>query len=297
MQRVSPWAAFLIGAGLVAGAWLFAGQDPISETMLFDDDPLGATPLHAADESDARLSRIEQRLEVLIAAMERRGDTGAPELAVRRDARQPTAPRAGAATEPSAQPVITEEVLERTLERLAEKKYAKLTPPQLRAEAQRLIRQAKDMNGARDVLERLLKRDLEPGDRARALTDLGGVHRTLKDYDASERSLRDAMRTAGMDTDTGIQAGYNLVWTYHLAKQPSKALEMADELIANRSASKTMRPWLRWAGARMAFENGNRHRASRDYRALLDEFKGQQAYRQIAKDAVAKLKELEEGPR
>ncbi len=295
MQRLAPVWAFLAGAVLMGAAWLLLAEPRPSALDQPEASPAG---LADAASVEQRLTRIEDRLEALLVAVGERPREEAipgPGLAVR--TLDPQAPDEVPSGPAAATPIITDEVLEKTLERMTDKKYAKLTTEQMRAEAKRLTTQLKDHNAARDVLTRLLKRDLPAEDRALALTDLGGVHRRLADYPASERVFKDAMRTAGMDTETGIKAGYNLVWTYHTAKQPDKAMGLADELIGNRHAPETFRPWLRWAGARMAYERGDTTRAMRDYSALLEEAKGNRALQSIARDAAAKLKAMDEGPR
>lgn len=297
MSSMSPLVGFLAGAALVGGAWVLVGSGPPGERPSAPDDPLDAGAFHAGADHDARLARIERRLDGLLAAVEQRGVpvSEGPALAVPGgggEASDEGTPRPAA-----EQPVITDEVLDKTIERMRARRFAKMTAQQMRAEAHRLIRQVKDMNGAKDVLERLLARDLASDERGQVLTDLGSVHRSLQDYEASERVLRDAMRTAGMDSETGIKAGYHLIWTHSAAKQPDRGLALADELIANRSAPDGFKPWLRWAGARMAYDSGDRDRARRDYEALLVETGDRPQYRQIARDANAKLKELDDGPR
>ncbi|MDF1700800.1 MAG: tetratricopeptide repeat protein [Planctomycetota bacterium] len=298
MSNLAPLMGFLAGAVVVGGIWFLMAESGAPAPTTYDDDPLGAAALHGGADTDARLARIERRLDDLVTALDPRGAPAAtgPELATRApDGPATEAGRGGMA--PQAVPVITDEVLDKTLERMADRRFAKMTPAQLRAEAQRLMRQAKDPNAARAVLDRLLARDLEPDERGQVLTELGSVHRSLGDHAASEKALREAMRTAGMDTETGIKAGYHLVWTYSRAEQKDKALAMADELIANRDAPESFRPWLRWAGARMALEAGDQTRALRDYRALLEDVKDKQQYRQILRDAADKVKQLDAGPR
>ncbi|MDA1195369.1 MAG: hypothetical protein O2894_09310 [Planctomycetota bacterium] len=287
--------AFLLGAAAVGVAWFLVGADTSRSPADLADDPLGATALHASDASEARLARIERRLDALLAATGVRtaGPAEGPELA----ARGVEASDESESGEGAELPVITDEVLDRTLERMEERRLARMTPEQLRAAAHRQIKEQKDMQAARALLTRVLARELEADFRAQVLTDLGSVERELGEYEASERALREAMSTAGMDTETGVKAGYNLVWTFRRAERTDRALALADELIANRTAPETLRPWLRWAGARMAFDHGDRERARQDYRALLGEVQGNSQYRQIAKDAEERLRELEVGPR
>ena len=296
MSTASPLVGFLAGAAVVGGAWLLLGTGVSNEVPHAADDPLaGIAP--TAD-VDARLARMERRLDEIAGALDRRAADASPGpgLTVRgtESAGEATATSGGA---PAEQPVITDEVLDKTIERMRDRRFAKMSSQQMRAEAHRQIRQVKDLNAARDILERLLERDLESDERGQVLTDLGSVHRSLQDFEASEKILRDAMRTAGMDSETGIKAGYHLVWTHSAAGEPAKGLAMADELLANRSAPDTFKPWLRWAGARMALDSGDHERAIRDYRQLMADVKDDQRYKQIVRDTADKLKRLDQGPR
>lgn len=289
--------AFLAGAALVGAAWWLAGapgESAPGSTPLPDELGTGGAAV------EARLEGIERRLEALLAAAESRTAAPSDEPGLIGIGPGPhEEPTASAATDAGAEaPVITDEVLDRTLERLRERRFAKMTPDQLRAEARRLIRQARDPNGAREVLEHLLGRQLAPDVRAKALTELGSVHRELGDTDASEKALREAMRTAGPSTETGIKAGYHLVWTFSKANQPRKGLALADELLALRDAPTTFRPWIRWARARMAYDSGDTSRALRDYRALIEDLDPDDVHlRQIVADAHDKLEQLDAGPR
>jgi hypothetical protein len=312
MATPSPLLGALAGAALVGGAWA------VTHWSSLDAAPppeLGAAHGDVAAGRDARailerLERIERRLASLGAGAPRTGSGGldparGPTLegprrtdvvdAGRDAAREGVAP--GASAPASSEDLISEEVLERTLERtldrLEEKRLEGYSNKDLRAQAQRLMNKDRDLVGARRLLEHLLARDLEPLERVEVLTDRGAAERGLGDHAASERTLREAMHLGGTDTEQGVAAGYHLVWTLSRAEQPGQALRLADDLLAARGLSSTMRPWMRWAGARLALQTGDTARARADYRALLDDVEGNAAYEQIAKDAMTNLAALE----
>jgi tetratricopeptide (TPR) repeat protein len=299
MRSMSPLLAALLGAAVVGVVWFLAPADgPLGEGAPSGD--MAPVVLGAGDQTEvlARLDGIERRLDALGKAV-----NAAPVRLSEGPALEGRAPPSAGDDAPVApatsdQPLaVSDDALERVVERLEKKKqeqrFAKMSTEQMLAEARRLRDRQRDMNGAREVLEHLLTRDLENEERAKALLDLGAVHRGTQEYEQSERRLREAMRVAGDDSETGVQAGYQLIWTFSRAKQPERGLAMADHLLKSRGTTEQFRPWMRWAAARMAMDSGDKARARTDYRALLEDFKGKAAYKAILSDAARSLKELE----
>lgn len=283
-MTTSHLVAAVLGAVLVSGAWLWTGAldrapEPGPETA-----PVGASP----DTADvlARLDRIERALEDLAARpVAAAGTSSGPVLegAPVGDAPPPTAPSVA----------IPEDVLERTLERIEERRLAGKSVEALRTEARRLIRVAKDPAGAHAVLTHLLQRDLEPKQRLGALVDLGAVQREQGDYEASEKSFQEVMRLSGEDSKEGVAAAYQLVWTQGKAERPLEALETADRALRHARAYPEYHPWMRWAAAKMAFTGGLLDRARTDYEALLSEFAESPAHASLIKDARATLQQMD----
>ena len=298
MRGMSPLLAAFLGAALVGVAWFLAPtEEPQADGMTAGD--MTPVVLGSDDQREvlARLDGIERRLDALGRAV-----NAAPvPLSVGPALEGRAPPSAGDDAPPAATPdqplAVSDDALERVVERLEKKKqeqrFAKMSTEQMLVEARRLRDRQRDMNGAREVLEHLWTRDLENEERAKALLDLGAVHRGTQEYEQSEKRLREAMRVAGEDSETGVQAGYHLIWTFSRAKQPERGLAMADHLLKSRGTTEQFRPWVRWAAARMAMDSGDKARARNDYRALLEDFKGEAAFKQIVVDATRNLKELE----
>ncbi|MDJ0522475.1 MAG: hypothetical protein QNJ90_10445 [Planctomycetota bacterium] len=301
MRSTSPWLAALLGAAVVGVAWFVtagAGDDaPLRDLPSGELVPAEASgpPGGGSNEVLARLDGIERRLDALAEAVRARPvrEPAGPTLAGRvpEPEGEPSAP-------PTDQPLaVSDDALERVVERIERKKreqrFGKMSNEQMLAEARRLRDRERDMNGSREVLEHLLTRDLESEDRAKALLDLGAVHRGTQEFEASERRLREAMRVAGEDSDVSVHAGYQLIWTYSQAKKPARGLEMADYLLRSRNRAPQLRPWIRWAAAKMALDSGDQTRARTDYRALLEDFRGKKGFEHIVKDATRALKQMQ----
>jgi len=304
MRGMSPWLAAFLGAAIVGVAWSLAGGG--AETRQDDGIASGVPPI-VLDHGDqravlARLDGIERRLDALGKAVNAEPVRAAegPLLQGRAPGAAAPASEGSSAQGDAAALAVSDEALERVVERLEKKKqdqrFARMSDEQMIAEARRLRDRERDLNGAREVLEHLLTRDLDGEERARALMDLGAVHRGTGEYERSESRLREAMRLAGEDSEVGVQAGYQLIWTYSQAKEPARGLAMADHLLQAAPTSPTsrgMRPWIRWAAARMALDSGDKARARTEFRALLEDFKDSKQHAQIKADATRILKELE----
>jgi hypothetical protein len=303
---LASWLAALLGAGVVAVVWfLFDGGAEEGADSLGGDGP--PIIVESADQRAvlARLDGIERRLDALATAVGARPaqDGDSPRLSgrARPSAETPGHARgeasAGTAAVEGGALAVSDEALERVVDRLEKKKreqrFSKMSDQQMLAEARRLRDRERNMHAAGETLEHLLTRELDDDDRARALLELGAVHRGALDFEKSEQRLREAMRVAGEDSETGVQAGYHLIWTYSRAKNPARGLAMADHLLQSPGATKAFRPWIRWAAARMALASGDKARARSDYRALMRDLKDKQAYKQILTDAARNLKDLE----
>lgn len=282
-----------LGAAGVGAAWLLAGESPPGPEVVETED---------ASEILAQLAEIRAQL----GASPGLGGRPAPDAdAPRLEGAGTSTPQAQAATggqgeaDPGpdlvrvdASEAALERIMERWEARKEERKYAGLDDKALRAEVSRLLYQEKNAVAARAALETLLKRDLDEGQRVDAMTELGGVHRSLQDFERSADILRDARRLAGADSAKGAQAGYQLVWTLATAKEPAEALLEADRVLASKGLTEQLRPWARWAAAKMADQSGNHGRALSDWQQLLQDFEGKPQFKTIVEEAALRIAEL-----
>ena len=158
-------------------------------------------------------------------------------------------------------------------------------------ESRRLQYEAKDPAAAERVLRRLLARDLDPTQRAVALTEMGIMQRNRGDQAASEKTLGDIVRERGMTDQVGAGAAYQLIWTTW-SRDRRDALGVADALARDASDEGT-RLYARWAAAMLAAELGDTVRARADYRALVADCGDREAFQGIVKDVRSRLDRLD----
>jgi len=290
-------SSFLLGIALgaagVGAAWMLAADAPLATDVADAED---------SSEILAQLAAIRARLDATP------GLPGTPPPGGRGPQLEGAAASRPASTEASegqgdadarpdlvrvdASEAALERIMQRWEARKEERKYAGLDDKALRAEATRLLYQEKNAVAARAALQTLLKRDLDEEQRVNAMTELGGVHRSLQDFERSAEVLRDARRLAGADSAQGAQAGYQLVWTLATAKEPAEALVEADRVLESKGLSDQLRPWARWAAAKMADQSGNHGRALADWQQLLEDFQGKPRFKTIVEEAALRIAEL-----
>jgi hypothetical protein len=169
-------------------------------------------------------------------------------------------------------------------------KFGSMSNQELLAEVGRLQWKDSDVAGADAALQQLLARDLEPQERAQALTQLGMLQRQRHDLDGAEHTLRAVVDEHGMRDKTGAWAGYQLAWTL-AERNPVAALGVADA-VAQQADSDGMRTRARWTAARMAEMSGDAVRARADYQAILAVVGDDKEFADVAKDIRYRLEQL-----
>jgi hypothetical protein len=273
-MRWTPFlAGLLLGGGVVGAAWLTAGDARLPSPDAGSPDGASRTRDDAA--LVERLDRIE-RLVAEIASRPAPPEGPSPSAGpVTGLLASPEGPALGSATagvpaargaEPHVE--LTEEAVAAGLARFEARRFERMTPAEAQAEAERLLVTQKDGVGAKRVLEGLLARPtLSEEERVKALATLGMTQRALKDFDASERTLRTALTSAGAETPTGRAVAYQLVWTLSEARRDAEAIELATRL-TRPEAEPSMRRNALWAIHLLASRQGDAARAAEALDAL-----------------------------
>lgn len=180
------------------------------------------------------------------------------------------------------------------LETVERRKLEALSDQELLGEARRLQKTG-DTSAARQRLEELLRRPLDPETRARAGIELGMLRRSEGGADgraAAAALFRSVIDAHGLASELGSQAALQLVWTDVKGPNDGSGLTMADTLIATPGVPTEVRTNARWAAAILAQGRGDTARARADFTALLREIDGQPGQEKLAADVRRRLEGL-----
>lgn len=249
----------LIGGAIATAAFLVLDQPAPRE------EAVAALPAH--DRVIARLDSLDRRLAELTSRLDV-GLTAVPDT--------PTAPglrgsvpaaSSGSETPTADAPApaaISVDDLAKALVKAEDQKWAERKNSELLAAANRRLKN-QDPQGAREILDRLLRRDLDEKERVSALVQLGVTTRAAGDGEASIEALEEAVRLSGRDDETGQYASYQLVWSYTQTKDYAAAAIEVDRLLNSKSLSPTFEPNVRWASVIIAQARGDSAAADRGY--------------------------------
>jgi hypothetical protein len=266
-------AGLLVGGGVVGATWLTSGDARLPSPDAGSPD--GASRARDDAALVERLDRIERLVEEIArrpAPTEGLSPGNGPMTSLLASPEEPalgSAP-AGAPAARGAEPNVelTEEAVAAGLARFEARRFERMTPAEAQAEAERLLVTQKDGVGAKRVLEALLARStLSEEERVKALGTLGVTQRALKDYDASERTLRSALVSAGAETPTGRSVAYQLVWTLSEARRDAEAIDLATRL-TRPEVEPALRRNALWAIHLLAARQGEALRAAEALDAL-----------------------------
>ena len=280
----------LLLVGLLAGGGLFAlGQevlrgpaDPVASEPLLEVDAFDPVTASVLDKVVVRLDRIERQLKDLQIA-----DAPAP-----RD--EPERRGAPGATPPAPAPVkvaIDPDALADAREEVEARKWAEMSPDEVKRAAPRMMKQGNE-TGSRKARERLLGRKLEPELKADVLTQLGLAQRASRDFEGSEASLREAIRTVGLDSAHGVQAGMQLAWTLAKSEDYGEALRVAEDVIRVPSSEGQLRTNMRWGVGVLSATQGDTARAREEFESVIQAARGNPKLDGLARDAERRLQEL-----
>lgn len=224
------------------------------------------------DAMNERLGRIEQRLAAAPVAV---------------------APVRENAAVPPASVAIDAGSLQHALEEIERRKLDALSDDELLRGAR--IAGKGDVDEAIRRLRALLARPLTPEKRAEALLDLGMQLRTRGTVDSlvdSARTLQSVVDTAGLDSPTGRDAAYQLIWTYSQQKDSARGLAAARAYLDTPNLTRHERMTGRWATAILMQDSGDASSARRDYLQLLNEIGDSADFAKLATDIRQRLAKL-----
>jgi hypothetical protein len=260
----------LVGGGLVAAAvwWSDAARvdvvpipaesPPLGWAMKTAPGAADALPSGAgAEVLAARLDVIVQRLQSLEQKIE------ALAVAPVRTSLTPT-PVGAAIVDASSLQAAMEEIERRRLEAMSDDALQQMVWKANGKDA--------DPNAALRALDLLLARAKTPEARAKVLTQMAMAQRSLGGdaaLAASAKSLQTVIDEHGFDSEVGLNAAYQMVWTRTSQKDPAAARQLADAIVRSPAAAPTQRVWARWAGATAAGSLGDAARERCELEALL----------------------------
>ncbi len=285
-----PVMLFLVGLFLGGGVYAL-GQSllmPVDEPppsslspMAVDTDALSSSAL---DKVVVRLDRIERRLDDIATA---------PPVAPERPRLKGSADAERTAVE-STKPgavAIDPDALAEALETIEARKWAELSDEEVKSAAQRLAKSG-NLPGAREALERLLARELEPEAKSEVLTQLGMAQRAGKDFEGSATTLREAIRVVGLDSPQGVQAGMQLAWTLSKTEDYNSALRVAEDVIRVPSSAGQLRTNMRWGVGVLSALEGDSARARAEFETVIRDAEENPGLVKLAEDARRRLEEL-----
>jgi len=291
MNTLAPW---LLGAVLGAGVtlvcvWPFG--DVAAPPVRADEAPPAPTGSPDATEQLERIEHAVGRLAAKVERLEARIETAIERTTQRSPAAGPAAGTAPLAIDEAAMQRALEGALDSAAQRQLRDKYDKLTPETMLAEVRRLQYESKDPTAARQALDLLLERNLDPQQRAKAQIQLGILQRNGDETAAAEATLRGVVQSQGLNSDVGADAGYQLIWTVW-KRDRREALGIADG-VARDAPTEGGRIHARWSAAMLAHELNDLGRARADYAAILRDCEGRAEFAGIVKDVRQRLSDLD----
>jgi hypothetical protein len=205
------------------------------------------TPAGAAG-VEQRLTAIEQKLEMLVAA----------------SARTPVAASGGPA-------LVDVSSLQQALEEVERRKFEAMPESQLRELAWRGIGKGGDATAALRAIDLLLARAKTPEDRAPWLHQKAVVSRSLGgegDLRESLRCLEQVVAENGAGSQAGIEATSQMTWTMMAQKNHVGAVRQAESILQNANASRQQRMWAQWSIAVASANAGDTLRERTELQAL-----------------------------
>ncbi len=171
--------------------------------------------------------------------------------------------------------------------------YPKLSNDELRIAAKAHQKDLKQAARTLKMWNALLARDLSPEARAEALVERGTVLGKIGELDAGSKSMREAIDTAGIESEQGQNASFRLGWVLHYQGRPAEAIDAAQAVINQPGATKIMRVSSRWAVAIFANES-DPPRARRELQTLLAEIADEDGaqFNKIRRGAEQQLEKL-----
>lgn len=249
----------LIGGAIATAACLLLDAPAAREDV--------ADPLPSQEQLLARLDRLDRRLEDLATRLEdghRIAPVRSATPGLSGSASTPRREDESGTPEAAAPTAISVDDLAKAIAKAEDQKWAERKNSELLAAANRRLKN-QDPQGAREILERLLRRDLDEEERVTALMQLGITTRAAGDGEASVKALEEAVRLAGHESETGQYASYQLVWSYTNTKDYAAAAIEVDRLLNRKALSPGLEPNVRWARVIIAQAQGDTAAADRGY--------------------------------
>ncbi len=190
--------------------------------------------------------------------------------------------------------MLDADTLQHAMEEVERKKLDALSDEALQNSARVAMKGGDSEDGLRR-LDALLQRSLTPEKRAEVMTELGMLYRnqgTKEALASSARTLQSVIDAQGMESQLGVAAASQLVWTCSAQKDPGRALAFAEAAARSVAATPDQRINARWAAAVMTQQLGDPVRARTDYQNLLREIDGQPNYGKLALDIRLRLEKL-----
>lgn len=246
--------------------------------------PSAPQPRGSADADSAAWLRIDEQLRTLdgrLAAL----DAKLTAIVAREPVR---AVPATAADAPAGHGAADVDAIVRALERVEAKKLDTLSTAELLMRANTQLKTG-DIVEARRTVESALTRALEPDDRARALTQLGMIHRSTGDFAASTATLDQVVAEFGIESPRGSEAAYQLIWTHSKAGNQTAATELAYRLAQATNLPEATRIQARWAAAITLSAGGDPARGRAEFAAILRDFDGREVHHKLLEDIRRRL--------
>lgn len=280
--------AAIAGAGVALAferLW-FATELPaqVPQEPVPADGPSWTQPRGSADSDSTAWLRIDEQLRALggrLAAL----DAKLTAFAAREPVRAAHAPGGEV---PAALAPTDVDTIVRALEQVEAKKLDALSLGELLARANMHLKTG-EVAEARRVVEAALTRPLEPDDRARALTQLGMIHRSSGDFAASATALEQVVAEFGMESPRGSEAAYQLIWTRSKSGDQTAATQLAYRLAQATNLPEATRIQARWAAAITLSAGGDPARGRAEFAAILRELDGREEHHKLLEDIRRRL--------
>jgi TolA-binding protein len=134
----------------------------------------------------------------------------------------------------------------------------------------------------------------DPEQKAEALAEQGDAYRKLGDWSRAAASFRKVVELAGLHSERGRSAAYQLGWCEQFGGDSTAAYRTFRELLDTPGLPKSMEAAARLQVAAVADAMGDSATARREYETLVSEYANDrhEHYRKIAKAATDRLGEL-----
>ncbi|MFO1077036.1 MAG: hypothetical protein U1E73_04835 [Planctomycetota bacterium] len=242
------------------------------------DRAAAAAPAATSGSRDAELAQRLQALADRLAALDAKIDAD-------RSPREPADPQRLAVDADSLQAAMAE---------VERRKWDAMPYAELLAEV-RVHLNGRDGAAARVRLESLRARgDLTPEQRDEADTTWGMFQRGQGEAGAVEsaRVLQAVIDRNGFDTDRGLAAAYQMLWTRSEQRDFARARDLGAAIARSPGANASLQLSARWAAAIAAANGGDKAAARAEFEALLPLVDRPGGQDWIAKDIRRRLEQL-----